>query len=69
MQTLISGIRENCSEVAFANIVVKNKMYNPSKRDLEILSQQLPTDKEVRQMWDLSKTYPSQEELEQVPKL
>ena len=69
VQTLISGIRENCSKVAFANIVVKNKMYNPSKRDLEILSQQLPTDKEVRQMWDLSKTYPSQEELEQVPKL
>ena len=68
-RTLISGIRENCSEVAFANIVVKNKMYNPSKKDLEILSRQLPTDKEVRQMWELSRTYTPNHELDDGPKL
>ncbi len=50
-QTLINGIKENCSDVAFAQIVVKNGLWrNANPKTKELIP--LPTDKQVRQAYE-----------------
>ncbi len=51
-QTLIQGISENCSDVAFAQIVVKNGYWNASPKASALMS--LPTDRQVRAAFEQS---------------
>ena len=51
-QLLINGIKEKCSDVAFAQIVVKNGMWNADKTTQEQL--QMKTDREIREEYEQS---------------
>lgn len=59
--TLMTGIKEKCSDVAFEQIVVKNGYWNSSQRSDDIDS--LPTDRQVREQYEQLSEDPNQVKL------
>ena len=51
-RTLINGIADKCSDVAFSQIVVANRMWNGSKQDMANMNK--PTDREIREEYEKS---------------
>ncbi len=51
-RTLITGISEKCSDVAFSQIVVANRMWNADDKDR--LNMHKPSDREIREQYEIT---------------
>jgi len=59
-EVLMNGIRKTCSDVAYAQIVYKNKLWQPSREPVELYG--MKTDREIREEYEKMMGIVSEEE-------